>query len=417
MLRDARSTTACSARRRAVAAARRPLRRRRPAARSTRCSAARLDRLGHGERAVIQRASVIGKVFWWGAVAELSPRGRPRRGVGAHLQTLLRKELIRPDRSGFAGRGRVPVPPPPDPRRRVRVHAEGGAGRAAPALRRLARARAPATASPSTRRSSAITSSRRTGTGPSWTGATSATRARGRAAASGSPSAGRRALARWDMTAAANLLSRARRAAARRRPGSGRRCCPTSGWRSRSRTSRGPTACSTRPSTSARSAGDPQLEARAGVRRSFVRSCCRPERRPIGRSPEVERLPGLFEGVAGRPRAWPEANSLIGTIRFWQGRAAASEPLERALEHARLAGDRRQEGGDPPQAGAGDRSGSDLRRGGHPPIARRPGGEPGRPEGRDRRDPGKGRARGDARAFRRCPRAHRPREGGGPRAG
>jgi class 3 adenylate cyclase/tetratricopeptide (TPR) repeat protein len=64
--------------------------------------AARLDRLLPEEQAVIQRASVVGKVFWWGAVAELSPEeARPR--IGTHLQSLVRKELIRPDPSEFAG--------------------------------------------------------------------------------------------------------------------------------------------------------------------------------------------------------------------------------------------------------------------------------------------------------------------------
>jgi predicted ATPase/class 3 adenylate cyclase len=57
---------------------------------------ARLDRLEAEERAVIQRASVVGRVFWWGAVSDLSPEElRPR--VGRHLQSLMRKELIRPD--------------------------------------------------------------------------------------------------------------------------------------------------------------------------------------------------------------------------------------------------------------------------------------------------------------------------------
>jgi class 3 adenylate cyclase/predicted negative regulator of RcsB-dependent stress response len=64
--------------------------------------AARLDRLEPAEREVIQRASVIGKVFWWGAVAELSPE-EARPDVGGHLQTLVRKELVRPDLTGFAG--------------------------------------------------------------------------------------------------------------------------------------------------------------------------------------------------------------------------------------------------------------------------------------------------------------------------
>jgi class 3 adenylate cyclase/tetratricopeptide (TPR) repeat protein len=59
---------------------------------------ARLDRLHAEERAVIERAAVVGRVFSWGAVAELSaPESRPR--VIVQLQSLARKELIRPDYS------------------------------------------------------------------------------------------------------------------------------------------------------------------------------------------------------------------------------------------------------------------------------------------------------------------------------
>jgi class 3 adenylate cyclase/tetratricopeptide (TPR) repeat protein len=64
--------------------------------------AARLDRLEDEERAVIERAAVVGKTFYRGAVAELGPT-ELRSQVGAHLMTLVRKELIRPDRSDFAG--------------------------------------------------------------------------------------------------------------------------------------------------------------------------------------------------------------------------------------------------------------------------------------------------------------------------
>jgi class 3 adenylate cyclase/tetratricopeptide (TPR) repeat protein len=64
--------------------------------------AARLDRLDPEERAVVERASVEGKVFHQGAVAVLTPEAaRPR--VGAHLQGLVRKELVRPTRAEFAG--------------------------------------------------------------------------------------------------------------------------------------------------------------------------------------------------------------------------------------------------------------------------------------------------------------------------
>ncbi|HJP66896.1 MAG TPA: adenylate/guanylate cyclase domain-containing protein, partial [Actinomycetota bacterium] len=59
---------------------------------------ARLDRLDAEERAVIERASVVGRVFWWGAVSELLPPGQ-RAAVGGALQSLTRKELVSPDRS------------------------------------------------------------------------------------------------------------------------------------------------------------------------------------------------------------------------------------------------------------------------------------------------------------------------------
>src|SRR5919197_266977 len=58
--------------------------------------AARLDRLGDHERTAIEGASVIGKEFWAGALAELAPDGTP---IVEALQLLVRKELIRPHRS------------------------------------------------------------------------------------------------------------------------------------------------------------------------------------------------------------------------------------------------------------------------------------------------------------------------------
>ncbi|MEP6910356.1 MAG: AAA family ATPase [Actinomycetota bacterium] len=64
--------------------------------------AARLDRLASNERAVIERASVEGKVFHRGGVVELSPT-EAREAVGGHLQTLVRKELVRPDAADLPG--------------------------------------------------------------------------------------------------------------------------------------------------------------------------------------------------------------------------------------------------------------------------------------------------------------------------
>ena len=56
----------------------------------------------------------------------------------ARLTGLVRRELLRPDRPQFAGRGRVPLPAPPDQGRRLRRPAEERSGRAPRALRRLA---------------------------------------------------------------------------------------------------------------------------------------------------------------------------------------------------------------------------------------------------------------------------------------
>jgi predicted ATPase/class 3 adenylate cyclase len=64
--------------------------------------AARIDRLTPEERAVLERASVVGETFYQGAVAALSPEDVEAR-VGAHLLSLTRKELVRPTRSDFAG--------------------------------------------------------------------------------------------------------------------------------------------------------------------------------------------------------------------------------------------------------------------------------------------------------------------------
>jgi class 3 adenylate cyclase/tetratricopeptide (TPR) repeat protein len=64
--------------------------------------AARLDRLDAEERAVVERAAVEGKVFHRGSVAELSSAAA-RAAVPTRLMTLVRKELIRPDRAAFVG--------------------------------------------------------------------------------------------------------------------------------------------------------------------------------------------------------------------------------------------------------------------------------------------------------------------------
>jgi class 3 adenylate cyclase/tetratricopeptide (TPR) repeat protein len=62
--------------------------------------AARLDQLDPSERAVLERGAVEGKVFHRGAVEALSPE---EQQVPARLMALVRKELVRPDRTQLPG--------------------------------------------------------------------------------------------------------------------------------------------------------------------------------------------------------------------------------------------------------------------------------------------------------------------------
>jgi tetratricopeptide (TPR) repeat protein len=57
--------------------------------------AARLDQLAVTERRILEGASVVGEVFEWGAVAELVPP-ELRTDLGGSLMSLVRKEVIRP---------------------------------------------------------------------------------------------------------------------------------------------------------------------------------------------------------------------------------------------------------------------------------------------------------------------------------
>ena len=63
---------------------------------------ARLDMLASDERDLMGQASVVGKVFYRGAVLELSAEPLGAR-IDGLLQALVRKDLIRPDRSTLSG--------------------------------------------------------------------------------------------------------------------------------------------------------------------------------------------------------------------------------------------------------------------------------------------------------------------------
>ena len=63
---------------------------------------ARLDRWGPGERAFIERAALIGREFWPGAVRALLP-SEAHSSADKHLHALVHRGLIHPDRSTLAG--------------------------------------------------------------------------------------------------------------------------------------------------------------------------------------------------------------------------------------------------------------------------------------------------------------------------
>jgi class 3 adenylate cyclase/tetratricopeptide (TPR) repeat protein len=301
---------------------------------------ARLDQLQAEERAVIQRASVVGKVFWWGAVTELSPEGdRPR--VGSHLQTLLRKELVRPDRSGFAGEDafrfshilvRDAAYESMPKRARAELHERFASWLERKAGDRIAEFeeilgyhleqafRYHAELGPVDERARAV----------------------GGRAAQRLVAAGRRALAHWDVSASANLLSRAADLLLWDDPFRLEVLADLGFALSRTDIPRADEVL-TEAIETARALNDLRVEARAGVRRVFVRLLLDPQINQADSLREVEGYAGLFEEWSD-DQGLAEARSLIGTIRFWQGDVAVGEEnFERAIAHARRAGDRQQE--------------------------------------------------------------------------
>ena len=303
--------------------------------------AARLDQLELEERAVIQRASVVGKTFWWGAVSELSPEAE-RAQVGSHLQTLLRRELVRPDRSRFAGE---------DAFRFSHILVRDASYESMPK-----RARAElherfaswleATAGDRVAEFEEIVGYHlehayrfRAELGPvDDTG-----HALARAAAGHLAAAGRRALTHWDIAATDNLLSRASALLPPDDPLRFELLRDLGIALGQADLTRADAVLSEAVDGS-RAAGDERLAARAGVRRLFVRLLRDTEISQSAALDEAERYVEQFEAW-GDDDGLAESLGLVGMIRFWQGKAADSElDLGRALGHARAVGDQRQEG-------------------------------------------------------------------------
>jgi class 3 adenylate cyclase/tetratricopeptide (TPR) repeat protein len=304
---------------------------------------ARLERLDPVQREVIERASVEGKVFHRGAVATLSPSITPD-AMDDSLRALVRKELVQPERPDFAGeeafgfrhllirdaayRG-VPK------QTRADLHARFADWLAAAAGQRLAEYEE-------------IVGYHleeahryRTELGP----ADDAARDLGRRAADWLGRAGRRAIDRGDVPAAVNLLGRAvtlqpqpspKRAEALLDLGT---VLYEAGEFGRAQD------VLARAVDLARAEDLPALEWMArlellviGAERGLLPA------EEVGQ--EAERAVAVFEDLAdeaGLARAWH-----VIALRHWLDARATptEEALERAVRHAALAGDRRQEATD-----------------------------------------------------------------------
>jgi class 3 adenylate cyclase/tetratricopeptide (TPR) repeat protein len=305
--------------------------------------AARLDRLDPAERAVLQHASVVGEVFWWGAVADLSDDADPA-GVGRSLQALVRKDLIRPGASTFAGEDAfrfghllirdVAYESLPK-KRRADLHARFASWvqertgeraieyeeivgyHAEQAHRYLAEL------------------------GPlDQHGIALAEFAGERLASSGT-----RSFDRGDLPAAAHLLGRASSLLPRHHP---------------TRLSLLPTLASALEETgpleqaeatltdaleSGRAVGDESLQLLAATRLVYLWLIRSPEATHEKAALELESLITRFEELQD-DRGVAEALLVLGIVRFWAGRCKeALSIFERALDHAERAGDRRLERG------------------------------------------------------------------------
>ncbi|HEY2803956.1 MAG TPA: adenylate/guanylate cyclase domain-containing protein, partial [Actinomycetota bacterium] len=303
--------------------------------------AARLDQLEPDERAVVQRASVIGRTFWWGAVTELSPQD-VRSQVGSHLQTLLRKELVRPDASAFVGEDAFRFS-----HSLVRDAAYGSTPKRARAdlherfASWLLAKTGDHVAEFGEVRGAHLESAYRYALdlGPP----DEHTSALAKEAAGELGDAGRRALDRGDVKSGVNLFDRA---VALLPDGDHLRAelLPELGIALTQVDIARAEATLTDAVEAARVANDPLLEARASLRRVFARLLLDPD---IEQAAALAEAAGYLDsfGEWGDDLGMSEAERILGTIRFWQGHVAESgQMLERALEHAARAGDVRQRG-------------------------------------------------------------------------
>ena len=292
--------------------------------------AARLERLGSGERSILERGAVIGREFSRNALMELVPR-EEWPAVGAALESVVRRELLRPVRDeSFRFRhllllevayDSVPKLERADLHERHGDWVEQDGGEEEIVGYHLERAHA-----------------YRASLGPVG----SEGRALARRAATRLGAAGRRAYERGDLPAAVGLLSRA---ADLLEPGAAGRVELLAdlgeALRETGEFDRAESVLDEVIRT-ASAAGDDVLEARAQLIRLRLRLLTDPEvTEEVVR--QAEPLIETFE-QAGDDRLLAKAWELLAWAPWFHCRAAATvDALERAIEHARRAGDARTE--------------------------------------------------------------------------
>jgi class 3 adenylate cyclase/tetratricopeptide (TPR) repeat protein len=300
--------------------------------------AARLDQLEPSERGALERGSIEGRVFHRGAVQALAPDELPATAL---LTSLVRKELIRPDRPQLPGE---------DAYRFRHLLIRDAAYEALPKATRahfherfavwLGEQGADLVELDEILGYHFEQAHRyRVELGPLDDEGT----ALGRRAAERLLAAGRRAAdVRGDMAAATNLLERASA------------LLPANdGMRLRSQPELASALIETgafaraeevleQTIETAQAAGNEGVEARGLLLRAFLHLQTVPEVGMESVRAETERLMGVFERLGddrGLARAWRE----LGKVLMWLGRCGAgTEALERSLVFAERAGDRRE---------------------------------------------------------------------------
>lgn len=301
----------------------------------------RLDRLEPHERAIIEQASVVGRSFSWSAICDLVP-GVAMDELSGHLQSLMRKELIRPDPSEQRVEEAFQF---------SHILIRDAAYNAVPKAAR----------SEMHERIAELMASQ------SWVGIgeyeeilgyhlerayrllldigmiTDEIAALGRRASVPLAVAGRRAFTRGDMPAAVKLMSRATGLLPANDPSRLELLPDLAFALMETGDFPGLQSAVAETSTAASEVGDGALQAHAAILGLWIRLFTNPEGWAAEARRESTRAISTFEAV-GDQRGLTKGWSLLGLVNIMNASfAAAEQAFENAVEHATEAGDRRGE--------------------------------------------------------------------------